>query len=70
MPTHKTAAPSGLSSADVLEALGLERRHSRGRDVALAVALAATGAVVGACLVLLRAGVISLSSPKHAGSES
>ena len=53
-----------LSSADVLEALGLERRHNRGRDVAVAVGIAAAGAVVGAGAVLLRAGMVSLSKPK------
>ena len=51
-----------LTSSDVLEALGLERRHARGRDVALAFGFAAAGALVGAGVVLLRAGLLSLSA--------
>lgn len=65
----KSAAPPKLSSSDVLDALGLERRHSKSRDVAVAVGLAAAGAVVGAGAVLLRAGVVSLSTPKAAGKK-
>ena len=64
MKPTKRAAPPTLTSADVLEALGLERRHNRGRDVAVAVGIAAAGAVVGAGAVLLRAGMVSLSKPK------
>ena len=64
MKSTKRAAPPTLTSADVLEALGLERRHNRGRDVAVAVGIAAAGAVVGAGAVLLRAGMVSLSKPK------
>lgn len=64
MKPRKTAPPPTLTSSDVLEALGLERRHSRGRDVAVAVGIAAAGAVVGAGAVLLRAGMASLSKPK------
>ncbi len=51
-----------LTSSDVLEALGLERRHSKGRDVALAVGFATAGALVGAGFVLLRAGLNSISA--------
>ena len=64
MKTRKPAAPPLLTSADVLEALGLERRHNRSRDVAVAVGIAAAGAVVGAGAVLLRAGVASLARSK------
>ena len=53
-----------LSSDDVLEALGLERRRSRGQDLAVAVGLAAGGLLVGATAVLLRAGFVSLSTPR------
>ena len=69
MKTRKPAAPPTLTSSDVLEALGLERRHNRGRDVAVAVGIAAAGAVVGAGAVLLRAGVVSLSKPKAAKTK-
>jgi hypothetical protein len=64
MKSKKKAPPATLTSSDVLEALGLERRHSRSRDVAVAVGIAAAGAVVGAGAVLLRAGMVSLAKPK------
>ena len=59
----KPSASPKLNSADVLEALGLERRHSRGRDVAFAIGLALGGVLVGAVAVILRAGVVSLAKP-------
>jgi ABC-type antimicrobial peptide transport system permease subunit len=58
----KPSASPRLSSVDVLEALGLERRHSRGRDVAFAVGLTLGGILIGAVAVLLRAGVVSLAN--------
>lgn len=58
-----------LSSSAVLEALGLERRHSRGVDVAFALGLALGGALIGALVVTLRAGVASLApTPPEAGA--
>lgn len=57
-------------SNDVLEALGLERRRSRGEELAVAVGLAAAGLLVGAGAVLLRAGFVSLSAPKTAAVAS
>lgn len=68
MKPKKPVAPPPLKSSEVLEALGLERRHSKGRDVAVAVGIAAAGALVGAGAVLLRAGVVSLSKPKKSKS--
>lgn len=58
------ASSMKLSSADVLEALGLERRQSRGKNLLAAIGLAVGGIIVGAGAVLLRAGVLSLSSRK------
>ncbi|MDP1827038.1 MAG: hypothetical protein Q8L48_27440 [Archangium sp.] len=67
MNTKKHLAPSvKLSSADVLEALGLERRQSRGKNLAVAIGLAVGGILVGAGAVLLRAGVLSLATRKPA----
>ena len=55
-----------LSSSDVLEALGLERRRSRGQELLVAMGLAAAGMLVGAGAVLVRLGVVSLATPKVA----
>jgi hypothetical protein len=57
-----------VSSNDVLEALGFERRRSRGEELAVAVGLTAAGMLMGAGVVLLRAGMASLSAPKTAAA--
>lgn len=66
----RTAIPLKLNSVDVLEALGLQRSRNKVTDVALAVGLAAGGALLGACAVLLRAGFVSLRTPKAAKATS
>lgn len=63
---NRTAVSPKLTSYDVLDALGLQRRRDKVTDVAVAVGLAAGGALLGACAVLLRAGVVSLRTPKVA----
>jgi hypothetical protein len=42
-----------ISSSDVLDALGLERRRTTGRRVAASLGLTALGAVLGAGAMLL-----------------
>ena len=59
-----------LSSDEVLMALGLERRHSRVGGYALAVAIAAAGALVGAGVVLLRAGLLAQPSAAPAAAPA
>ena len=70
MTPTRTAADPTLISPEVLRALGLERRHSRGRDIAVALGIAAVGAILGAGAVLLRAGVVSLWKPKPDAATS
>src|SRR4051812_23764854 len=66
----KPTNPPKLSSSEVLEALGLQRRRGRGQELAVVVGLAAAGMLFGAGVVLLRAGMVSLSTPKTAAVAS
>lgn len=70
MTRKKQGTSPKLSSSDVLEALGLERRRSRGAELAIALGLATGGILIGAAVVLMRAGAVSLATPKPAGQPS
>lgn len=59
MMTNAPARAPKFSAEDVLMALGLQRRQPRAGGYALAMAIAAAGALVGAGAVLLRAGLLA-----------
>jgi hypothetical protein len=62
-PMKRTLAPPKIAAAEILRALGLERRRSTGGKLAVGLGLLAAGALVGAGAVLLRAVLLDHDRP-------